>query len=82
MTKQMWYVLTVLIVIVLLLASGHDSVACPSCKEGYRPGTTEALAGEGYSWSVLFMLAVPMAIVSTFTVVLVRRLKKVDRGEV
>lgn len=67
---------------VILLGQVTVSVACPACKEGFRPGTTEALAGEGYSMSVLFMLAVPLFIVSTFTVVMVRRMKKVDRGEV
>lgn len=77
-----WRSLLWIVVVLVLLLTAPDLLACPSCKEGFRPGTTEALAGEGYSWSVLFMLAVPMAIVSTFTVVLVRRLKKVDRGEV
>lgn len=77
---KQWRSIAWITVVILLLCVAPDSIACPSCKEGFRPGTTEALAGEGYSWSVLFMLAVPMAIVSTFTVVLVRRLKKVEEG--
>lgn len=77
---KQWRSIAWITVVILLLCVVPESIACPSCKEGFRPGTTEALAGEGYSWSVLFMLAVPMAIVSTFTVVLVRRLKKVEEG--
>ncbi len=77
---KQWRHIAWITVVILLLCVAPESMACPSCKEGFRPGTTEALAGEGYSWSVLFMLAVPMAIVSTFTVVLVRRLKKVEEG--
>lgn len=69
-------------VIVMFLSVVTEALACPSCKEGFRPGTAEAVAGEAFSASVMFMLAVPTLIVSGFAVVLVRRMKKVERGEV
>ena len=69
-------------VIVMLVIMATDVMACPSCKEGFRPGSAEAVAGSAFSASVMFMLAVPMLIFTTFTVVLVRRMKKVERGEV
>jgi len=68
--------------IVLFITVATEALACPSCKEGFRPGSAEALAGEAFSASVMFMLAVPTLIVSGFAVVLVRRMKKVERGEV
>ena len=63
-----------------------DLWACPSCKEGFRPGSAEAVAGEAFSASVMFMLIVPMLIVGSFAVVLVRKMKhendvQVDKEE-
>ncbi len=66
----------------LLAASATQALACPACKEGFKPGSVEAAAGSAFSMSVMFMLAVPLLIVTSFTVVLVRRMKKVERGEV
>lgn len=67
---------------VLLAGSAMQALACPACKEGFKPGTAEAAAGSAFSMSVMFMLAVPTLIVTSFTIVLVRRMKKVERGEV
>ena len=69
----------IFIVGVLLLYSASEVLACPSCKEGFKPGSPEAAAGDAYSASVIFMLVVPMLIVTTFTVVIARRLKEVEK---
>lgn len=61
-----------------LLASSH-AMACPACKDSYVKGSQNASVGESYSWSVLFMLAVPMTILTVFTVVIARRIKAVQR---
>ena len=38
--------------------------ACPNCKDAYTPGSTGASIGESYSWSVLFMLMMPIATIT------------------
>ena len=68
-----------LILVVTLFFAVADLLACPSCKEGFKPGSPEAAAGDAYSASVIFMLVVPMLIVTTFTVVIARRLKDVEK---
>lgn len=67
------------LVIALLCAVSADILACPGCKDGFASGPNAGL-GEAYSWSILFMLAVPTTIVTVFTVFIVRRLKKNSNG--
>jgi hypothetical protein len=69
---------SVVVVVVLCMIDAINVVACPSCKEGLRPGSAEAAAGEAFSISVLFMLAVPMLIVGTFAAVLVKKMKQTE----
>jgi len=56
-------------------------LACPNCKDGFGSGTGNASIGDAYSISVLFMLGVPLALLTTFTIVISRRLRSVERSE-
>lgn len=63
---------------VLMLTVGFGVVtalACPNCKDGFGSGTANASIGDAYSMSVLFMLGVPLTLVTVFTVVIARRLR-------
>lgn len=53
--------------------------ACPNCKDGFGSGTGNASIGDAYSMSVLFMLGVPLTLLTVFTIVIARRLKAVDK---
>lgn len=51
-------------------------MACPNCKDAYTPGSTGASIGESYSWSVLFMLLMPIATVTVITLRIAYSAKK------
>jgi hypothetical protein len=51
-------------------------MACPNCKDAYTPGSTGASIGESYSWSVLFMLLMPIATVTVITLRIAYSVKK------
>jgi uncharacterized membrane protein len=53
--------------------SAHAVLACPSCSDNFTKGSANASIGEAYSWSVLFMLAVPLFIVTMFVVMMWRK---------
>lgn len=50
--------------------------ACPACKDSFTSGTQNAAVGDAYSWSILFMLGVPMTILTVFTVVITRKIRQ------
>lgn len=54
----------------------QQAVACPNCKDAYIPGSAGASVGESYSWSVLFMLVVPIATVALISMRIVYSAKK------
>lgn len=63
-----------------LVVMTQQVLACPSCKEGFSAGSPEAAAGDAFSASVIFMLVVPTLIVTTFTVVIARKIKSNDNN--
>lgn len=65
---------------VLGIASAMSALSCPACKDGFSGGGGNASLGEAYSWSVLFMLAVPLFIVTVFTIAVVRKTRAMRRG--
>jgi hypothetical protein len=65
---------TMLILSTFMLASVRV-LACPSCSDNFTKSGPNAGIGESYSWSVLFLLGVPITIVGLFTFMLVRRLR-------
>ncbi|MFN5006965.1 MAG: hypothetical protein ACK5GO_05675 [Ignavibacteria bacterium] len=54
----------VLLILLFAFTIIGQAVACPNCKDAYTPGSTGASIGESYSWSVLFMLLMPIATVT------------------
>ncbi len=68
-------VVHIMFVLAVLLACALGADACPACKDSFGAGQNEAV-GEAYSWSILFMLGVPLTIVSVATVAIVRRVRK------
>ena len=60
-----WVLIAMAVVLVLLIAS--VAAACPTCKEGLAQNDPhgQSLAA-GYYYSILFMMAMPFAILGTF----------------
>jgi len=56
-------------------------MACPNCKDAYTPGSTGASIGESYSWSVLFMLLMPIATVTVITLRIAYSVKKIRNND-
>ncbi len=71
-----WILATIAVV---LLGSG-TAQACPACKDNYAAGSKQATIGESYSISVLFMLAVPIVIVTAAGVAYVLHMKRIAKG--
>lgn len=65
-----------LVVMILLTFAVGIVSSCPNCKDGFAEGTPAARVGEMYSYSTLFLLAVPFALLGTFGTVLFRIVKK------
>lgn len=63
----------------LLIVVGSTMTACPACKDGYTAGTKQAAIGEAYSISVLFMLGMPLTILTVAGVAYVRHMKKIRK---
>lgn len=63
----------------LLMATNSVLQACPSCSDNFAKGSANASVGDSYSMSVLFMLVVPLTILSTFIVVIVRKMRAASR---
>jgi hypothetical protein len=54
--------------------------ACPGCKEPIAVGQgTVDNVGDGFSYSVLFMLAMPMILVGTLGTYMARTVHRLDR---
>lgn len=64
------------IILFLCLAFVQQAIACPNCKDAYTPGSAGASVGESYSWSVLFMLLMPMAAIALVSLRIVYASKK------
>jgi hypothetical protein len=60
-----WLLLAMVMALVLLIAS--VAAACPTCKEGLAQNDPlgQSMAA-GYYYSILFMMAMPFAILGTF----------------
>jgi heme/copper-type cytochrome/quinol oxidase subunit 2 len=60
-----WLFLAMVLALVLLIAS--VAAACPTCKEGLAQNDPQGQAiAAGYYYSILFMMAMPFAILGTF----------------
>jgi uncharacterized paraquat-inducible protein A len=64
-TKKILLMLLVAVVAGVICAG--DALACPTCKEGMAGSDPVSVArATGYYYSILFMMAMPFVIVSTF----------------
>ncbi len=63
------------LIMVLLVAS--DALACPNCKEAVanQDGDSMRLAN-GYSWSILLMIAMPFTLLGTGMLMIARAVKR------
>jgi hypothetical protein len=68
-----------LLLLPVLLVSTSVLQACPSCSDNFTKGSANASVGDSYSMSVLFMLVVPLSILSAFIVVIVRKMRAASR---
>ncbi len=50
--------------------------ACPACKDSFTSAGSNASTGDAYSWSILFMLGVPITIVVTASIFIARRVRQ------
>ena len=67
--------LLILVAIVALCVTGK-AVACPNCKEAVSAQPAEvANMANGYNWSIMLMLGVPVAILGTGTFMVRRAVK-------
>jgi hypothetical protein len=66
---------TISSVIATFMLAAVRVLACPSCSDNFTKNGPNAGLGESYSWSVLFLLGVPITIVGVFVVFLVRRMR-------
>jgi hypothetical protein len=74
-TKHMISVVTVLV-----LLAFQTLEACPACKDGFGSNGANASVGDAYSWSILFMLGVPITILTVFTVMITRKIRQNPNG--
>lgn len=62
--------------LVLIHVAVDNIIACPACKDSFTNGGANGSVGEAYSWSILFMLGVPLIIITVATIVVARRLRQ------
>ncbi|MDB5352397.1 MAG: hypothetical protein JWN86_3644 [Planctomycetota bacterium] len=63
--------------LLLALTHGLPATACPNCKEALASQTGEgAKLKDGYYYSILFMMAMPFALLGTGAFCVVRAVKK------
>ena len=77
-----WLLLAMVLALVLLIAS--VAAACPTCKDGLAQSDPHGQSvAAGYYYSILFMMAMPFAILGTFGSLAyfsIRRAQRVVKG--
>ena len=55
-----------------------EARACPNCKEAVanQPNQGAARLADGYSWSILLMMAMPFTLLGTGTILVARAVKR------
>lgn len=69
-----WFKTIIILIFVELLPSAL--LACPNCKAGFTETTQQASVGEAMSLSVIFMIALPVFLISTIAMMIRRQSKK------
>ncbi|MCX6139223.1 MAG: hypothetical protein NTX15_00040 [Candidatus Kapabacteria bacterium] len=62
--------------ILLFLVTVENIVACPACKDSFTKGSGNASVGDSYSWSILFMLTVPLTILTIAMIMIGKRVRQ------
>jgi hypothetical protein len=57
MSDSMPVIISILLLYILTCGTAY---ACPACKDGFSSNSSQAAIGETYSWTILFLLAVPI----------------------
>ncbi len=61
----------------LILATAPEASACPNCKEAVANQDDDAARlADGYSWSILVMMAMPFTLVGTGSFFIARAVKR------
>ncbi len=69
--------LPVLAAVCLWVGSASVASACPNCKEAVaNQGGDAARLADGYSWSILLMMAMPFTLLGTGTFFVARAVKR------
>ena len=65
------------VVLMMVLAVAGDSLGCPNCKEALANQDGDAMRlANGYSWSIILMIAMPFTILSTGMMMVARAIKR------
>jgi hypothetical protein len=64
--------------LLLLLGTAGEVAACPNCKEAVanQEGSDAGRLADGYSYSILFMMAMPFTLLGTGAFLLARAVKR------
>jgi uncharacterized paraquat-inducible protein A len=74
-----WLLLAMVLALVLLIAS--VAAACPTCKDGLAQSDPHGQSvAAGYYYSILFMMAMPFAILGTFGSLAYFSIRRAQRG--
>jgi hypothetical protein len=79
MNQSKFGMLVALVAAVVLVASAGEAGACPSCQQALAGDPAHGDLARGIYYSVLFMMAMPFAIVGTFATFAYRAVKREQR---
>lgn len=81
MNRRTAKVLGTLICLTVLLGAASAASACPSCQTALGNDSTQGDLARGIYYSILFMMAMPFAIVGTFGGLAYRVIKREQRRQ-
>lgn len=50
--------------------------ACPACKDSFGANGANKAVGDAYSYSIMFMLGVPITILTVFIVIIAKKIRQ------
>jgi hypothetical protein len=63
--------------LLLILGVASDALACPNCKESLASQDGDAMRlANGYSWSIILMIAMPFTLLGTGMLMIARAVKR------
>jgi hypothetical protein len=63
--------------LILVFGLAGDALGCPNCKEAVANQDGDALRlANGYSWSIILMIAMPFSLLATGMMMIVRAVKR------